>query len=194
MTKLHVTDSDLIQAYKSGNQNALGELLGRYQSMLFGYLLKMTRNKADAEDLFQETCLKVIKGMNNYQEQQYFKSYLFKVAVNLCIDSSRRRKTRKSTVVEDNPDMTIEQTAGTDASWLPDSILEKEQIQEVLTQAVDRLPDSQREVVLLRLETGMTFQQIADLRGEPIGTILPRMHRATKAIRSFFVESGYGYE
>ncbi len=186
-----MTDAELIRRSRDGNDEALGELFGRYQTQLYGFLVKMTRSRRDAEDLFQETFLRIHRMLDGYREQQRFKSLLFTVASNLCIDHARRRKTRLAVVEDEHEDFPLAEIADAGPEWKPDRMLESSQLQELLNEAVDSLPDAQRQLVLLRLETGMTFQEIADLRGEPLGTVLPRMHRAVRSIRRYFQEHGY---
>ncbi|MCA9878604.1 MAG: sigma-70 family RNA polymerase sigma factor, partial [Thermomicrobiales bacterium] len=86
-----MTDAELILRHLDGDRAALGELIQRYQHMLFGYLLRMSRSREDAEDLFQETFLRVLKQLENYDERSRFKSLLFTIAGNLCVDLSRRK-------------------------------------------------------------------------------------------------------
>ncbi len=186
-----MTDAALIDRHRQGDQAALGELIQRYQHMLFGYLLRMTRSREDAEDLFQETFLRMVRQLETYDERSRFKSLLFTIAGNLCVDLSRRRQSRLKRFEEEDGDEGIEGLADPSGDWIPDRWLQRKDTAETLVAAVDQLPDAMRDLVLLRLETGMTFQEIADTRGEKLGTILARMHRAVARIRMYFEKQGY---
>jgi RNA polymerase sigma-70 factor, ECF subfamily len=186
-----MTDQELIQAFQEGRGQALADLLQRHKNVLYGYLLRMTRNPADAEDLFQECCLRLMKSLSSWEPRKPFRNLLFTIAGNLCIDRSRRNKVRQRHMTEEPADIPLAELASSGHEWLPDSMLEKSDLHGVLQEAVDQLPEASRLLVMLRLQTGMTFQEIADMRGEPIGTVLPRMHRALKSIRSYFKERGY---
>ncbi len=186
-----MTDQELILAFQKGDQQALAHLLKRHKGVLFGYLMRMTRNRADAEDLFQECCLRLLKVLPTWQARKPFKNLLFTLAGNLCIDLSRRKKVRHQHLQEESEERPLSEIAEGDKAWIPDQIFEQAQSRQLLKKAVERLPQASRELVSLRLQTGMTFQEIADMRQEPIGTILPRMHRALKSMRATFEELGY---
>lgn len=183
-------DHTLIRESLAGRPAALEALIEGWRRPLYGYLLRMTGQRADAEDLFQETWLRVWRALPDYQERQGFSSFLFTVASRLCIDRSRRRRTSRALFEEERDDMPLDAAPGLDSNW-PDRLLEDGQARQLLAQAVERLPELQRQTVLLRLEAGLSFREIAEIRGEPIGTVLPRMHRALKRIRQTFKEHGY---
>ncbi|MCA9782222.1 MAG: sigma-70 family RNA polymerase sigma factor [Candidatus Delongbacteria bacterium] len=186
-----IEDAELIQRHLRGERDAFPELIKRYQQMLYGYLVRMTRNRTDADDLFQETFIRVLRQLPSYDERSRFKSLLFTIAANLCVDHARKRQTRQSHLVEEDPDQGIDTLGDPSGDWIPDRMLEQKEVAETLVKAVDSLPEPQRELVLLRLETGMTFQEIADLKQEPLGTVLARMHRAVAKIRVYFQEHGH---
>jgi RNA polymerase sigma-70 factor, ECF subfamily len=186
-----MTDQELIQAFQKGDNQALASLLERHKGVLFGYLMRMTHHRADAEDLFQECCLRLLKVLPKWESRKPFRNLLFTLAGNLCIDRSRRKKVQFKHVQEESADRPLSDTAVGGKEWMPDHILESTQSQAMLEEAVRRLPETSRHLVTLRLQTGMTFQEIADLRQEPLGTILPRMHRAMKSMRRTFEELGY---
>jgi RNA polymerase sigma-70 factor, ECF subfamily len=182
-------DQELIHACQAGDTRALATLIDRWRRPLYGYLLRMTGQAADAEDLFQETWLRVWRTLPAYEERKVFSSYLFTVASRLCIDRARRRTSRLAHLEPENEHRPLEEAADGEA-W-PDRLLEDAQARQLLTEAVEALPAAQRDVVLLRLEAGLSFQEIAEIRGEPLGTALARMHRALKRIRRTFRQRGY---
>lgn len=187
---LAMDEHALIRRSLDGDARALEDLVERWRRPLYGYLLRMSGQRADAEDLFQETWLRVWRALPDYQERQTFSSYLFTVASRLCIDRSRRLKTSRGHFEEERDEAPLDQSPGHDTDW-PDRLLEDDQARSLLGRAVEGLPELQRQTVLLRLEAGLSFREIAEIRGEPIGTVLPRMHRALKRIRQTFKDNGY---
>lgn len=186
-----MTDADLIQAWRDGQTWAVARLVERWRGPLYGYLLKYTGRAEDAEDLFQDTWVKVLGILPRYEERQQFKSLLFTVASRLAIDLARVRQRRLQLLDEDAGDPAVADRLPANLESCPEWILAGQQRECLLREAIDSLPEAQRTVVLLRLEAGMSFQEIAEVQGAPIGTVLPRMHRAVKAIRQHFVQRGH---
>jgi RNA polymerase sigma-70 factor, ECF subfamily len=186
-----MTDAELIQAWRDGRTWALTRLVERWRRPLYGYLLKYTGRPADAEDLFQDTWVRVLGALPRYEERQQFKSLLFTIASRLAIDHARLRGRHLQLHEEDDERAPLAERACAGLETCPEWSLAGRERGELLRRAIDGLPDAQRSVVLLRLEAGMTFQEIAEAQGAPLGTVLPRMHRAVKGIRRYFKERGH---
>lgn len=186
-----MTDAELIQAWRAGGTWAVTRLVERWRRPLYGYLLKYTGRPEDAEDLFQDTWVRVLGALPRYEERQQFKALLFTVASRLAIDHARiRGRTRQRVVEDEGPEPLLERLeAGLESC--PEWRLAESQRGETLRLAIESLPEAQRQVVLLRLEAELSFQEIAEALGAPLGTVLPRMHRAVKHIRKFFKERGH---
>ncbi|MDP2360296.1 MAG: sigma-70 family RNA polymerase sigma factor [bacterium] len=185
-----MSDAELIQAWRTGHAWAVTRLVERWRQPLYGYLLRFTGQPADAEDLFQDTWVRLLAALPRYEERQQFKSLLFTVATRLAIDHARARGRWRGLHEEEGP-VPLEERAGAGLESCPEWVLAGRQRTELLRQAIEQLPDAQRSVVLLRLEAGMSFQEIAEAQGAPLGTVLPRMHRAVKNIRRYFKERGH---
>ena len=186
-----MTDADLIQAWREGHSWALTRLVERWRRPLFGYLVKFTGRSEDAEDLFQDTWVRVLGALPRYEERDQFKSLLFTVANRLAIDHGRQRSRHLRLHVEDREDDPLAERVEAGLESCPEWRLAGRQRNDLLRQAIEGLPETQRSVVLLRLEAGMSFQEIAEAQGSPLGTVLPRMHRAVKSIRRYFKERGH---
>ncbi len=184
-----MTDADLILAWRSGDETALRHLVERWQRPLYGFLLKSTGSREDAEDLFQDTWVRLLGALPRYEERQQFKSLLFTVASRLAIDQSRRKGRYREEPVDGEGGWADRLPMGVEAC--PEARLERQGREEALREAIDGLPDPQRQVVLLRLEADMSFQEIAEIQGAPLGTVLPRMHRAVKSIRRHIRGKGH---
>jgi RNA polymerase sigma-70 factor (ECF subfamily) len=166
---------------RRGDPDAFDVLLARYQHRLYRYLLRLTANAAAAEDLFQETWLKVITRIHGYDERRAFEPWLFSVARNLAIDHLRRR----------SPESLDEPSAGgeTRASRLsadePGSLhrlLQRER-QGFLEKKLEELPAVYREALCLRFEEEMTFEEIAEVLSAPLSTVKSRVQRALSMLR-----------
>ncbi|MBE7557518.1 sigma-70 family RNA polymerase sigma factor [bacterium] len=182
------TDDELIAAFQAGRPQAFDRLLDRYQGPLFSYLLRMTGRRESAEDLFQETFLRVLRGLPGYEHRGQFKPWLYRLATNLCIDFFRREGRRPAVSLQ------REDGEGEPASLLgvlpapgsrPDRAALEAQFLSALDAAVARLPEMQRQVFLLRTVSELSFREIADLLDCPLGTALGRMHDALGKLRQW---------
>ena len=155
--------------------------MSRHQRALHGYLRAMTGHAADADDVFQETWLRVIRNPGSFRSGA-FNAWLWCIARNLLIDRLRRRK----------PVVSLDDAAPEHASLIdltpapglqPPAELEASEIARQVAAAVAKLPPDQRDVFLLRTQGGLTFAEIAALRRVPLNTALGRMHYAIQRLR-----------
>lgn len=172
-----VSDQELIRNYLSGNEQALELLIRRHKRNIYSVIYLMVRNRDLADDLFQETFIKIIHTLRkgSYNEEGKFLPWAARVARNLCIDHMRKSQR----------DLTITDTAGNDVlSFL--SVADEEQRnpyeqhkQEMgLKQVILQLPQEQRDVLIMRHWGNLSFKEIADLTGVSINTALGRMRYA----------------
>jgi RNA polymerase sigma-70 factor (ECF subfamily) len=165
----------------SGDVNAVAGLMERYQHRLYRYLLRMVSQPSTAEDLFQQTWLRIIERIKRYDPKRNFEGWLFAVAHNLAIDHLRRRRYESL----DAPGFTGETHAKRIRSSDPGSLeqlLSKDRFARIL-EAISDLPAPFREVITLRFEEEMKIEEIAGVLLMPIGTVKTRLHRALKALR-----------
>lgn len=169
-------EKELIKKCRLKDKKAFGMLMENYRKQVFSYLLRFCRNRMSAEDLFQETLIKVWKGFNSYDERNKFSSWLFSIAHNVATDSVRSLKIRnRISSLEDSKEFSNRDNPHKD-------LVEKE-MYELVMNAVDELSESQREVFLLRQHSEMTFKEIADELKQPLNTVLSHMHYAVTRIR-----------
>jgi RNA polymerase sigma-70 factor (ECF subfamily) len=166
----------LITKCKNGDGEAYRHLIKIYKMRLFGYLWRFSNSQYEAEELFQETLIKVWKGMKKYNEQKKFASWLFTIAHNVAMDHLRTKNTNYIFTTIDE----IENN-------LHSENLEKEiQIKEIVNQinkSVEGLSDKQKTVFLLRQHGELSFKEIADLTKEPLNTVISHMHYAVRKIK-----------
>lgn len=175
-------EQEWLAAYRQGQVEALGKLVEHYRRPLFGFILRMTEGREDAEEIFQEVWFRVIKNQHNYKHKS-FKSWLFKIAHNLVIDRARKRRpivdlNVASEAGEDVLETRVEAGGLSSAQEIDAGILGKR-----IAAAVSQLPDHQREVFLMRSEADLPFKEIARIQGVSVNTALARMHYAVHKLR-----------
>jgi RNA polymerase sigma-70 factor (ECF subfamily) len=181
-------DNALIQQIRAGNMQAWDELVKKYKNQLFAFIYHMAPNKQEAEDMFQETFFRIVKGLKNYQHQEKFLSWAMKIANNLAIDKARKGKGKQpvslETPVFSDSGNAIELKDTLAASTgAPDEALDKKNLGQDLKQAVNELPFEQRQVFLMREKSGLTFKEISKTLNISINTALGRMHYALQHLR-----------
>jgi RNA polymerase sigma-70 factor (ECF subfamily) len=184
---LHHSDEQLVTKYIAGGESALEELVRRYQQKVFSYILMIVRNKELAEDLFQDTFIKVINTLRtgNYREEGKFSQWIMRIARNLIIDYFR--KNQKMSFVENNYDMDILDGIS-EPSMSIEQVIITNQIHESLRDLVLLLPKEQREVLTMRLYRDMSFKEIAEQTNVSINTALGRMRYAILNLRKLAAE------
>jgi RNA polymerase sigma-70 factor (ECF subfamily) len=179
-----MTDDQLICQFANGNNQAFDFLLDRHKNRVFAYILFIVRQRDLAEDIFQETFMKVIMTIKQgrYTETGKFYAYVTRIAHNLIIDYFRRER-NENTISHDND-------GGTDLlnnSKLCDEniedVLVRNQVYEDVTNLLNHLPENQQEVVRLRFFEDLSFKEIAEQTGVSINTALGRMRYAVLNMR-----------
>lgn len=178
ITPQRKTDGELILEFLSGDQWAMETLVNRHKKRVFGYILLMVKDYSTAEDIFQDTFIKVIQSLkdNKYVDKGRFVSWVMRIAHNLIIDHFRREKQLKTYSNEQ---------FGVDVFNSPKfsekNIEEKivfDQVLDDVRALVESLPEEQKEVVMLRHYAGLSFKEIADQTNVSINTALGRMRYA----------------
>jgi RNA polymerase sigma-70 factor (ECF subfamily) len=165
----------------SGDTEVIAQLVERYQHRLYRYLLRLVSRPSTAEDLFQQTWMRVIERMRHYDPRRSFEGWLFAVAHNLAIDHLRRRQPESLDEPLPSGETQSDLTRSSNPGAL-ELLLSKERAGCVLD-AVSELPLAFREVITLRFEEEMKLEEIATVLALPMGTVKTRLHRAMKALR-----------
>jgi RNA polymerase sigma-70 factor, ECF subfamily len=166
--------------------DALEELIALYSPRVYGLLMRMTGSREEAEDLLQETFLRVVRMISEYQHDGRFDAWLFRIAANLARDHLRRVRRRG---VASRFDQTDGDAAGVvrepadDRQARPEAAALATEARERVQAALSDLPEAEREIILLRHFAELPFREIAELLGVPLGTALARAHRALKKLR-----------
>jgi RNA polymerase sigma-70 factor (ECF subfamily) len=173
-------DSDLVAWSKAGDLEAFGELVRRYQKPVFRIVLRMVRSPDDADDLTQDTFVRAHRGLKTFKDEYDFHPWLYRIAVNQAINFLNKRKRQAAADLDEVPEGDIR--AGPE----PESPLQSASRQELLTRlesALDKLPEEQRTVFLLRVQEGLSYEEIAETMETPKGTVMSRLARARMALR-----------
>src|SRR5690606_437832 len=175
------------------DQATFAEQAMPYMDSLYGAAMRMTRNRADAEDLVQETYLRAYRGFGGFEEGTNLKAWLYRILTNTYINSYRAKKRRpEERDLDDVEDLFLYRrlggleaaTAGRSAEdelmdWFTDSEVKE---------AVEALPEAFRMAVLLADVEGFSYKEIAEILDIPIGTVMSRLHRGRKALQKQLYE------
>ena len=181
-------DHELLDRYRRGDADALGELVELYRRPLFSFILRMTEGREDAEEIFQEVWLRVIRHQHRYRAKS-FKSWIFRITHNLVIDRARKRR---PVVDLQGPDPDGEdpfESRVPDPGPAPHENLTGRELGDRIAEAVRGLPEEQREVFLMRMEADLPFKEIARIQGTSVNTALGRMHYAVGRLRNLLKDT-----
>ena len=186
--KKSMSDYELIEEFVKGEQSCFEELIRRNKSKVFAYISLYIRDQALAEDLFQDTFLKVIQSVKSgkYYDNGKFISWVMRIAHNLIIDHFRRVK-QLNTVSNDDYESDLFNSKKLAEANVEDHMI-KRQIQKDIRKLISQLPEDQREVVILRHYSGLSFKEIADITDVSINTALGRMRYALINMRKMMEE------
>jgi len=174
---------DVLRRAQRHDAAALSRLVTLYAPRVYGLLYRLTGQPETAEDLLQETFLRVIRSIGRYEHTGRFEAWLFRIAANLARDHARHRK--RTDELSQGASAGEESRTEERAGEVPDPAqqLADTEVGQRLAEAVQRLPRADREVILLRHYSGLSFREIARLLDIPLGTALARAHRALRKLR-----------
>jgi RNA polymerase sigma-70 factor (ECF subfamily) len=172
----------LVASYIKGNEQSLHELILRHQRKVFTSIYLLVKDRELADDLFQETFIKVINTLRsgNYNEEGKFLSWVLRIAHNLVIDHFRGLK--RMPMVHDTEEYSIFESLPLEESNIEQRIIQS-QIEDKVRQLIEELPADQREVVILRHYADLSFKEISEITGVSINTSLGRMRYALINLR-----------
>ncbi|MBK0377940.1 RNA polymerase sigma factor [Mucilaginibacter segetis] len=176
------SDQDLIHQYIAGNEAGLVELIRRYQSKIYTSIYLLVKDEALAEDIFQDTFIKVINTLKagKYNEEGKFLPWVTRIGHNLVIDHFRREK--RAPMVSNGDDFDIFEVLGSYDQSAEDKLV-REQTHKDLKTLIQLLPSEQKEVLIMRHFADMSFKEIADVTEVSINTALGRMRYALNNLR-----------
>ncbi len=178
-----LNDNELVQRFIGGDQESLETLIHRHKSRVFSYILLIVKNQELAEDIFQETFIKVIRSLKRgkYIENGKFVSWVLRISHNLIIDHFRKEKL-KGTVSNDSTDIDIFNSQKFSEDTVEDQMVKTQILYEV-KELVNELPEDQQQVIHMRHYMGLSFKEIAEQTDVSINTALGRMRYALINLR-----------
>ena len=188
-----LNDAELITSYKKGNESAFSELLARHSTKVYTTILLIVKDRYKAEDLMQECFMKAINRISkgSYNEEGKFGPWISRMAHNMAIDHFRKQKRNPTIILEDGSPVfnTMEFT---------EESIESVQIEKDrnirLKELINELPETQREVLVMRHYSGLSFQEIAEETGVSINTALGRMRYALINLRKKVKQENFAYD
>ncbi|MEB3103746.1 RNA polymerase sigma factor SigW [Ferviditalea candida] len=168
----------------NGDRNAFSELVDLYTDKIFHLANRMLGNRQEAEDIVQETFLRVYKNLGKYDPNQKFSTWIYRIATNLCIDRLRRRKHQYSLDAEvaDGEGIDWHAMLASDEPG-PEQRLILSEIQLQMRKAIEALPEKYKSVVILRYLHDLSLQEISEILDIPVTTIKTRVHRGREFLR-----------
>ena len=182
------TDQEVVALAKQGSELAFRELIRRYERPVFSLIFRMVRNRELAEDLSQETFVKVLNAVHSYRPEFKFSSWVFKIANNAAIDHLRKREL-DTLSLEGSPHAETPEMIEATALQLGDrgetqlEEVENRELGRSIEAAIDKLRPEYRSCILLRHVEGRTYEEIAEMLGLPLGTVKTYIHRARNELR-----------
>jgi RNA polymerase sigma-70 factor (ECF subfamily) len=182
-------DRLVIVRARRGEQSAFAELLRRYRAPVFNLCLRMLKNRDDAEDLTQDVFIKVFSMLERYDDRYAFRSWVFKIAANQCIDFIRKNRVKLLRL--DEPvhyrGEEIERQLPDEAP-APDEELHRREVGSLLRELTDELPPHYRAIIVLRHQEQLSYEEIAEMLELPLGTVKARIHRARAMMKEKLIK------
>jgi RNA polymerase sigma-70 factor (ECF subfamily) len=183
-------------AFKSGDARAFSTLVQRHRGPVYNFILRYTGHRQRAEDVLQETWLKVVRNSSEWQPKARFTTWVYTIARNLCVDSARKESFRKADSLDapashdESDGRSMGDLVADEGAQTPDRAAHNVRIRPMIEKALESLPQEQREVFLLREYQGIGFKEIAEVTGVNENTVKSRMRYALEGLRKRLGELG----
>jgi len=188
-----LADQEVVALARQGRETAYRELVRRYERPVFSLIFRMVRDQAMAEDLAQETFVKVLNALESYRPEYKFSSWIFKIANNVAIDQLRRRELDTLSLdgapgarTQDEVEATALEAV--DRSETPLAELESRELGALIERAIGRLRPEYRSCIVLRHVEGRSYEEIAEALDLPLGTVKTYIHRARLELREYLAD------
>jgi RNA polymerase sigma-70 factor (ECF subfamily) len=190
MTASDVSDEVLINRCRRGDERSFDILFDRYKARIYSFILRFVKDQKTAEDMFQETFIRVFRKARYFRHRAKFSTWLYTIAANLCKDELKKRRGRRNisldapagrTTDEEHPFPRIQ--AIPDSSNGPRALAEKRELSRLVLSALEELPENSRLVIELHLMHRLRYREVAEILGCPLGTVQSRMHNAVQLLR-----------
>lgn len=188
MSKINLSDFELIEQFVNGDQSSIEALIKKHKNRIYTYIFLIVKNEQLAEDIFQDTFIKVINSLRKgkYQDKGRFVSWVIRIAHNIVIDHFRKEKNLR-TISNDNVEYDLFNSSKYSDKTIEQNIIH-DQITNDVRKLIEKLPNDQKEVIILRHYVGLSFKEIAENTDVSINTALGRMRYALINMRKLIEE------
>lgn len=179
-------EKSLLERAKTGDVKAFEMLVEAYQRKIYNIALRMIGNSDDAYDLAQEVLIRIYKSIGSFKEQSSFSTWVYRITTNVCLDEIRKRKNKWTVSLDEDirlDDSEIKREIESDDPK-PDEMTEKAELKKTITEAINKLNEEHRIVIVLRDIHGFSYEDIAKIVKCPEGTVKSRINRARQALKS----------
>lgn len=179
-------DAVLVLRSQEEDLDAFDEIVARYKDGIYNYIWRMIANRDDVEDLTQEVFVRAFASIKSFRREANLRTWLYRIAANVCVDRYRRRGIEKrytTPLTRDNGEET-EQIELPDTDSDPQVLYARTELAGEVQRAILKLPDKQRSVILLYDMEGMSYDEIAEIEGCPLGTVKSRLFKARVQLRT----------
>ena len=176
------SDENIVERALTGDADAFGELVRRWERRIFALAYGMLGREEDARDATQETFIAAFRNLRGFRGEAKVSSWLHRIAVNQCITRQRRAKVRSESALEDE----VEKNAGSFAApttYSPAGVVERSQVTQAVRRAVNSLPVELRQVIVMKEFEELTFKEIAEALDLPLSTVKSRLYTALKQLQ-----------
>jgi RNA polymerase sigma-70 factor, ECF subfamily len=185
------TDVELVRGALDGSESAFREIVLRYQRPVYGLIVRMVRDPGRAEELAQDTFVKAFRALHTYDVQRKFSAWLLTIAHHVAIDELRKGNLVTQSLDEMTQDGPERRELIDTRSATPAAIAERTELATALRTAIGRLRPEYREVITLRYERDLDYDEIAEITGLPMGTVKSSLHRARKDLAGHLESLGW---
>ncbi len=185
-----LTDGELIVNALRGRVDGFEELVRRYQRPIIGYVFRMLGDYEASLDVTQEVFIKVYNSLSKYSSEYKFSTWLYRIAHNAAIDHMRRNSVTPQSLEAENADGSYQIQIESRASS-PEQDRERSEWRTEIDAVVKCLPTAYRDLIMLRHGRDLSYDEIADVTGLPLGTVKNRLFRAREMMREIFIERGF---
>ena len=187
------TDRELVDQARSGDAQAFGTLVRRYQRRIFRLAFHLVRTGAEAEDVTQETFVRAYQALDRFDGRSEPFTWLYRIAVNLSLNSIRARKSQRNSTPSDDPRIEALLTETRPSSGRdPASATQQKQLAAALCDGIDALSDTLRTTLILVCIDGVPHDDASKILGCPEGTVAWRVHEARRKLREYLADRGFG--
>jgi len=172
-------EAELVSRCQSGDQEALKELFGRYREKVYRIAYGVVRHREDALDIVQEVFIKLFQTIRKFEGKSRFYTYLYRMAMNTAIDFARKTKRPPAVSIDEEGGL----TPADGPEKRPDRVFAQKELGERLRKAIDRLPADQKSALIFRDVEGLSYQEMAEVMGCSMGTVMSRLHYARKKVQ-----------